>query len=114
MTILRNVCHQPAPLPNLRVSSIAASPGTLAGTTDYLVTVENDGTGAAGAVNVALKVDGGAPATAQIATLAAGQAATVQLTGPVCVNTLRAVADPRDAIRETNETDNALVTACPS
>ncbi len=113
-TMRSGACKQPAPLPNLRISSIGTSPGTVSGTTSYMVTVQNDGVGDAGPVVVGLRVDGGPLSTARVPTLAAGQAASVRLTGPACTATLRAIADPGNAIRETSETDNALVEACPS
>jgi hypothetical protein len=112
-TMRSGVCHQPASLPNLEVSSITASPGAVQGTSNYVVTVENAGNGDAGAVDVALKVDGGTPVTGQVPLLAAGQTATVTLTGPSCASFVRAAADPRDKIDESNEKDNALFTTCP-
>jgi hypothetical protein len=113
-TMRSGVCHQPASLPNLEISSITASPGAVQGTSNYVVTVENAGSGDAGAVDVALKVDGGSPITAQLPLVSAGKTATATLTGPACASFVRAVADPRDKIDETNEKDNALGTACPS
>jgi hypothetical protein len=113
-TVRSGACHQPAPLPNLRVSSISTSPGAVQGTTKYLVTVENDGTGDAGPVPVGLRVDGGTLNTAKVPTLAAGQAASVAITAPACAETLRAVADPRGVLKETNEADNVLGESCPS
>jgi subtilase family serine protease len=113
-TLRSGSCHQPTPLPNLQVSSISASPGALQGTTNYVITVANDGSGDAGAVEVALKVDGGSLTTGRVPVLDAGETATVQLTGPACTSVVRAAADPQDVIDETNEKDNSLVTACPS
>jgi CARDB len=113
-TMRSGACKQPAPLPNLRISSISTAPGSAAGTTNYMVTVQNDGAGDAGPVVVGLRVDGGTLETARVPTLASGQAASVKLTGPACGATLRAIADPGNAIRETSETDNALVEACPA
>jgi subtilase family serine protease len=44
----------------------------------------------------------------------AGTTVTARFTGPVCKRSLRAVADPSDSIKETNEDDNVLRTACPA
>ena len=93
-TMRSGACKQPAPLPNLRISSIGTSPGAVSGTTSYMVTVQNDGVGDAGPVVVGLRVDGGTLSTARVPTLAAGQAASVRLTGPACTATLRADRRP--------------------
>jgi CARDB len=113
-TMRSGACHQPAPLPNLQISSITGSPGALQGTEAYVITVANTGSGDAGAVTVALKVDGGVATTGQIPVVAAGKTATLKLSGPTCTSVVRAIADPRDAIDETNEKDNSLLTVCPS
>jgi hypothetical protein len=113
-TVRSTVCHQPARLPNLMISSITAKPGLLAGNTTYTVTVQNDGTGDAGGVDVALWVDGGTVANGQLAAVAAGKSASIDIAGPACHGFVRAAVDPGDRIVETNENDNTLVTACPS
>jgi CARDB len=113
-TARSGVCHQPAPLPNLEVSSITAKPALTPGNAAYTITVQNDGTGAAGAVDVALKVDGGTAATGQIASIAPGKSGTVNITAPACTGFVRVAVDPRGRIKETNETDNVLVSACPA
>jgi len=113
-TVRSGACHQPAPLPNLEVSSITAKPGAAPGTAIYTITVFNDGTGDAGAVDVALKVDGGTAANGQVPAIAAGKTGTVNVTGPACTGFVRAAVDPRGKIRESDETDNVLVTACPA
>ncbi|HXD56465.1 MAG TPA: CARDB domain-containing protein [Thermoleophilaceae bacterium] len=113
-TVRSGACHQPAPLPNLEVSSVTAKPGIAPGTSSYAISVFNDGTGDAGAVDVALKVDGGTAATGQIPAIAAGRTGTVNVTGPACSRFIRAAVDPRGKINETDETDNVLVTACPA
>ena len=100
--------------PNLRISSISTRRDRPAARTSYMVTVQNDGAGDAGPVVVGLRVDGGTLSTARVPTLAAGQAASVRLTGPACTATLRAIADPGNAIRETARRTTRLVEACPS
>jgi CARDB protein len=113
-TVRSGVCRQPAPLPNLEVTSITARPGLTAGTEAYTITVQNDGTGDAGGVGVALKVDGGTASNGQVPALPAGKTGTVTITGPACTGFVRAAVDPGGRIRETNETDNVLITACPA
>jgi hypothetical protein len=113
-TMRSGLCHQPAQLPNLRVNSVTATPGAVQGTTKYTITLANDGSGDAGGVSVALRVDGGTPTTEQVPLVAAGKTASVDVTGPACQTFLRAVADPSGAIKETSEKDNSLVMACPS
>ena len=68
-TMRSGACKQPAPLPNLRISSISTAPGAVSGTTSYMVTVQNDGAGDTGPVVVGLRVDGGTLSTARVPTL---------------------------------------------
>src|SRR4051794_32592891 len=112
-TVRSGVCHQPAPLPNLEVTSITAKPGLTPGTETYTIAVENDGTGDAGAVDVALRVDGATALTGQVPAIGAGKSGTVDITAPACTGYVRAAVDPRGKIQEADETDNVLVTACP-
>ena len=107
-------CHQPADLPNLRITAVSVAPGDTPGTSRYLITLENDGTAGAGPIVIALRLDGGAPTSGQVLSLAAGTSTTVELDGPSCATTLRAIADPQNRIKETDETDNAFVEACPT
>jgi hypothetical protein len=113
-TVRSGVCHQPAPLPNLEVTSVTGKPGLAPGTEAYTVTVQNDGTGDAGAVEVALRVDGGTATTGQVPAIGAGKSGTVSITAPACNGFVRAAVDPRRRIQEADETDNVLVTACPA
>jgi CARDB len=112
-TVRSGVCHQPARLPNLELTSVTAKPGLSPGTAVYTIAVQNNGTGDAGAVDVALRVDGGTSTNGQVAAIGAGESANVNLTAPVCQGFVRAAVDPRGRIKETSETDNVLVTACP-
>jgi hypothetical protein len=114
-TVRSGSCRQPALLPNLKVTSISAKPGVLQnGTRTYTVSVVNEGTSDVGGVDVALRVDGGTTATGQVPALAAGKTASVDISGPACTGFIRAAVDPGAKINETNEKDNALVTACPA
>src|SRR5436309_24111 len=98
-TVRSGVCHQPAPLPNLEVTSITARPGLTAGTAAYTIAVENDGTGDAGAVDVALRVDGGTALAGQVPAIGAGESGTVNITAPACNGYVRAAVDPRGKIQ---------------
>jgi hypothetical protein len=113
-TVRSGACHQPEELPNLHITAVSVAPGTTPGTSRYLITLENDGSGDAGAIGVALRVDGGAPTTGQVPALAAGTSTTVELDGPACATTVRAIADPLNRIKETDESDNTFDEACPS
>lgn len=107
------VCRQPVPLPDLRVSSIVASPGATPDERKYSITVANDGFGEARDVDVALKVDGATVSTARVDLLPAQESTVVQVPGPVCGLMVRGIADPDSLIRETDERDNALTVPCP-
>jgi CARDB len=111
-TVHSGACHQPAPLPNLVIDSVTRSAGTMPGTSNYSVTVRNAGAGDAGAFAIALRVDGGLADAAHMPSLPAGQSATVQMNGPPCGAVARAVVDPANAVKETNESDNLYTLAC--
>jgi subtilase family serine protease len=108
------VCRQPAQLPDLKVTSVTAKPALAEGSATYTVTVQNVGTGDAGGVEVALRVDGGTAAGGQVPAVGAGKSASVDITAPACQGFVRAAVDPRDRIKESSETDNVLVGACPT
>src|SRR5919198_1565738 len=105
-------CRQPAPLPNLRVTSISAGPGGAYADRTYSVTVANVGRGEAREFDVWLKVDGAAVGSARVRLLPGEESTVVQIPGPAGTFTLHAIADPTDAIRETDDTDNALSVPC--
>jgi CARDB len=105
-------CHQPAPLPNLAVSSIGSVPATAAGQRIYSISVANDGQGDAHNVPVELKVDGATVGSSQVGLLPAQESSVVQIQGPECALTVRAVADPERVIQETDDSDNALTVSC--
>jgi CARDB len=106
------VCRQPVPLPNLTIGSITPMPGATADQRSYSVSVSNEGAGEARDVSVALKVDGTTVGSTRIDLLPAQTSGVVQIAGPVCSSGLRAIADSDRAIRETDETDNALMVPC--
>ena len=111
-TVGSRACRQPAPLPDLTISSITSAPAPLARDRIYSITVANNGRGEARDVPVALQVDGALAGTAKV-DLLPGQASTVvAVEGPRCAFGVRAVADPEHAIPETDESDNALALPC--
>ena len=105
-------CHQASPLPNLTISSITSSPAQVASDRIYSITVANDGMGDARNVPVELQVDATPAGHATIDLLPAQESSVVQIEGPRCGFSVRAVADPERTIAETDETDNALVAPC--
>jgi hypothetical protein len=100
--------------PNLRVTRIVEKPGPAPGTSAYRVRVSNAGETGASHVVVQLVVDGAELDAGEVQKLPGGEARIVQFTGPVCKLGVRATADPRNAIHESNETDNILARGCPA
>lgn len=100
--------------PNLRVTRIVTKAGPAAGTSAYRVRVLNAGQTSASHVVVQLVVDGAELDAGEVRKLPPGEARVVRFTGPVCKKGLRATADPRNAIHESNESDNVLTQACPA
>jgi hypothetical protein len=106
-------CRQDGKLPNLAVTRIAARPGDAAGTLVYSVDVANRGAAEARAVVVDLFVDDAGADATRVDSVRPGETVTVRVSGPVCVQRVRAVVDRQDAIHETNEGDNVLRSRCP-
>lgn len=106
-------CHQPAPLPNLTITSITSAPASTAGQRVYSITVANSGQGDARNVPVELKVDGTIAGTAMVDLLPGQESTVVQIHGAACAVAVRAVADPDRVIPETSDSDNALTAPCP-
>lgn len=111
-TLRSRSCHQPAPLPNLTISSIMSAPAQVAGDRMYSISVANNGMGDARNVPVQLQVDGMTAGTATVDLLPAQESSLVQIEGPRCGFSVRAVADPDRKIAETDEADNALTLPC--
>jgi hypothetical protein len=105
-------CRQPTPLPDLTISSITSSPAADGGQRNYSITVANVGQGEARDVPVILKVDGTMVGSAHVDLLPGQESSMVQIPGPSCAFTVRAVADPDRLIRETDDSDNALTVPC--
>ncbi|HEY2600604.1 MAG TPA: CARDB domain-containing protein [Thermoleophilaceae bacterium] len=112
-TVSSRTCRQPAPLPNLTISSISSNPSTVSpGKFTYAITVTNSGQGEAMNVPVVLKVDGVVVGHSQVDLLPAQESSVVQIDGPQCGFTVRAAADPDRLIKETDDSDNALTLPC--
>lgn len=117
-TVLRSAtmrsrsCRQPAPLPDLAPVSISSAPSMSAGQRLYSITVANNGPGEARDVPVELKVDGTVAGRASVDLLPAQESSVVQIQGPQCAVTVRAVVDPDRLVPETNDSDNALTVPC--
>jgi hypothetical protein len=110
-TVRSRTCRQPAPLPNLTISSISSIAG-VSGQRTYSITVANTGQGEAKDVPVVLKVDGTVVGHSQVDLLPAQESTVVQMTGPPCAFNVRAVVDPDRHIAETSDSDNAVTLPC--
>jgi hypothetical protein len=110
-TVRSRTCRQPALLPNLTVTSVTSIPAG-AGQRTYSVTVANTGQGEARDVPVVLKVDGAVAGSSRIDLLPGQESAVVQIAGPACAFSVRAVADPKRMIDETDHSDDALTVPC--
>ena len=111
-TLRSRACRQPEPLPNLTINSITSSPATTPGQRVYSITLANSGQGDARNVPVELKVDGTAVGSARVDLLPGQESSVVQIQGPQCALSVRAVADPDRVVPETNDSDNALTVPC--
>jgi hypothetical protein len=106
-------CRQDGKLPNLAIARIAARPGTANGTLLYSVDVINRGAVEARSVLIDLFVDDAGADGASVDAVKPGETVTVRISGPACVQRLRAVVDRLDRIHETTEDDNVLRSRCP-
>jgi len=111
-TLRSRSCRQPAPLPNLTITSITSAPAAVAGQRIYSITVGNSGRGDARNLPVVLKVDGSVVGSSRIDLLPGEESGVVQIQGPSCAFSVRAVADPDGVIPETTDSDNALTLPC--
>jgi hypothetical protein len=110
-TLRSGTCRQPAPLPDLTITSITSAP-TDAGQRVYSIAVANNGQGDARNVPVALKVDGAVVGNSTVDLLPAQESSLVQITGPACAFTVRAVTNVGRLIPETNYSNDALTAPC--
>jgi hypothetical protein len=105
-------CSQAGPLPNLRVRITGAGAAATPGASRYALRLVNAGDGAAEQVGVALEVDGSIADTRTVERLEAGQAQELELRGPACKGSVRAIADQPNSIRESSESDNIHELTC--
>jgi hypothetical protein len=107
-------CKQPGVLPNLRVQRVGGKAADGApGSVRYAISVINRGPVAADASRVRLAVDGSEVGFVAVKALAPGQQRRVFVVGPECTTGTEAQVDPDDVVRESNERDNTLASACP-
>lgn len=111
-TVRSRACRQPVPLPDLTITSIGSTPALVSGQRLYSITLANHGYGDARDVPVELKVDGWAAGISRVDLLPARESSVVQIQGPQCAFTVRAVADPDRVVPETDDSDNSLTVPC--
>ena len=108
------ICRQPDLRPDLAVVGLTTE-AVAGGRARYVARLRNDGPGAlADLVGLRLTVDGVAQAVQLAPGPGAGAASTVMLEGPACGpgGTARLDVDPRDAVEEVDESDNAVLLRC--
>jgi hypothetical protein len=103
-------CRMFVPLANLSVRLLDAGPS--GDVWRYRVRVANRGQATADDTAVQLAVDGGVVDTETISHLEPGETQRKDFNGPACVHLWSAVADPANAISETNEADNRAAALC--
>ena len=111
-TVSRDTPVCSGPLPNLAVGGLDMRAGPTPDTTEYRVTVVNNGKGDADSVDVALNVDHAVLDTITIDELDSGATKVVSFTGPVCGHAARVRIDPDNNVGETSEDDNAQLFGC--
>jgi len=111
-TVRSRACRQPAPLPDLTVTSISSTPAPASGKRTYSLTVTNKGQGEARDVPVSLKVDGIVVGRATVDLLPGLESSVVQIAGPQCAFTVRAIANPDRLVSETDTSNDALTVPC--
>jgi hypothetical protein len=108
-------CRQDGGLPNLALKRVTARRGLDPSAEEvYSLAVVNRGNAEARSVKVNLIVDSREADSAEIESVAPGDHATVEISGPRCEARIRAVVDPDDAITETTEDDNTRRQRCPA
>jgi CARDB len=107
-------CAQPTQLANLAAGAVSVTPGVVAGTATYDVTVRNDGPVAAGPFTVGLSINGVAVTNQRVAGLSPQTRTAVEFSGPACgsTGTLTVVVDPANAVGESTKADNTRTVAC--
>jgi CARDB protein len=110
-------CRQPDPRADLSVFALDVQGALRPTRRRYAVTVVNSGRSGAEESSVQLDLgDGGAPLTATVDPLPAGESRTVAIAGRACTPgaLLVATADATDAVDEHDEADDVLALTCPA
>lgn len=106
-------CRQKGDLPNLKVVRVGGRPAAARDLIRYEITVVNAGRAGSRVSAVGLSVDGAAVDTLPVPALSPGESRRLQVNGPDCGASVRAVADPSDTVAESVEDDNTLLSSCP-
>jgi hypothetical protein len=113
------VCRQPDLRPDLVLRSVEALPAG-GDSVRYVVRVGNEGEGAVGRATIVATLPGDAAPglhSRVVRALAPGATAIVRFVGPGCAageQPASFLADPSNAVEETDETNNAISAACPA
>ncbi len=107
------VCRQGGELPNLvvrriRIAQVGGSPAIHR----YELRIANVGGAASELTEISLAVDGVGVDKVPIGPLEPGERRPIYVTGPACVRSVRAKADPSDSVIESSEYDNVLRAPC--
>jgi hypothetical protein len=111
---LTPICRMPDERPHLRVATVTRTPGAQPQTTQYNVTIRNDGLGPAQNVGVLLTIDGAAQPEQTIAELDPAGAQTLTFVGPQCdpAGSLSVTLDPAGSVDQTTRMDDAKTVGC--
>jgi hypothetical protein len=111
---LTPICRMPDERPHLRVGAIVRTPGAQAQTTQYDVTIRNDGLGPAQNVGVLLTINGAAQPEQTIVELAPASAQTLTFNGPQCdpAGALSVTLDPAGSVDQTTRVDDTKTVGC--
>jgi CARDB len=111
---LTPICRMPDERPHLRVGAITPTPGSQPQTTQYAVTIRNDGLGPAQKVGVLLTINGAAQPQQTIAELAPASSQTLTFDGPQCgpAGSLSVTLDPAGSVDQTTRMDDTKTVGC--
>jgi hypothetical protein len=111
---LTPICKMPDERPHLRVGAITRTPGAQPQTTQYDVTIRNDGLGPAQNVGVLLTINGAAQPEQTVAELAPAATQTLTFVGPQCApaGSLSVTLDPAGSVDQTTRMDSTKTAGC--
>jgi hypothetical protein len=112
---LTRTCRQPDPRPDVSAGALTLAPGLGPETATYLLTVTNDGRGAAGPFDVVLTAGGVPQPAVRVDGLASRESRVLGVPGPRCApgETLRFVLDAGGEVAESDEADDVVDRDCP-